>query len=150
VRIALDTNVLVYAEGVSTEERQTAARALIAALAEHELVLPVQAAGELFNVLVRKDGRTPAEARAMVRAWTDALEVVGTGSKTFEAATDLADRRRLQIWDAVILAAAVEATCDLLLSEDLQDGFVWRGVTVANPFKAELHPLLADLLEARG
>ena len=35
----------------------------------------------------------------------------------------------------------------LLLSEDLQDGFTWRGVTVANPFSASPHPLLAGLLE---
>jgi hypothetical protein len=34
----------------------------------------------------------------------------------------------------------------LLLSEDLQDGFTWRGVTVTNPFAAALHPLLAALL----
>ncbi len=37
----------------------------------------------------------------------------------------------------------------MLLSEDMQDGFVYRGVTVANPFAAALHPLLASVLETR-
>jgi hypothetical protein len=36
----------------------------------------------------------------------------------------------------------------LLLSEDLQEGFTWRGVTVTNPFASALHPLLAALLTA--
>ena len=38
--------------------------------------------------------------------------------------------------------------CRLLLSEDLQEGFTWRGVTVVNPFAPTLHPVLAALLTA--
>ena len=34
----------------------------------------------------------------------------------------------------------------MLLSGDMQDGFVWRGVTVVNPFAATPHPMLVDLL----
>jgi predicted nucleic acid-binding protein len=45
-----------------------------------------------------------------------------------------------------MLAVAAEGSCRLLLSEDLQDGFSWRGVTVANPFAAVRHPLLAAML----
>ena len=41
-----------------------------------------------------------------------------------------------------MLSAAGEARCRLLLSEDLQEGFTWGGVTVANPFAATPHPLL--------
>jgi predicted nucleic acid-binding protein len=46
----------------------------------------------------------------------------------------------------VVLAASAEAECRLLLSEDLQEGFTWRGVAVTNPFAATLHPMLAALL----
>ena len=49
-------------------------------------------------------------------------------------------------WDAVILSAAADASCRLLLSGDLQDGFTWSGVTVANPFAKRPHPLLTALL----
>jgi predicted nucleic acid-binding protein len=41
----------------------------------------------------------------------------------------------------------VEADCRLLLSEDMQDGFIWHGVTIANPFAHPRHPLLEGLLE---
>jgi predicted nucleic acid-binding protein len=53
----------------------------------------------------------------------------------------------LRIWDAVILAAAASAGCRLLLSEDMQEGFTWNGVTVTNPFSAKKHRLLEELLE---
>ena len=58
---------------------------------------------------------------------------------------DLACDHGLTIWDSVVLAASAEAECRLLLSEDLQEGFTWRGVTVTNPFAPTLHPLLAAL-----
>ncbi|KAA2237899.1 PIN domain-containing protein [Salinarimonas soli] len=67
----------------------------------------------------------------------------------FDDAMHLAGSHGLQIWDAVILATAAGAGCALLLSEDMQDGFVWRGVTIANPFAATVHPLLADRLKGR-
>ena len=63
-------------------------------------------------------------------------------------ATDLASDHGLMIWDSVVLAASAEAECRLLLSEDLQERFTWRGVTVTNPFAPTLHPLLAALLAA--
>jgi hypothetical protein len=46
---------------------------------------------------------------------------------------DLATDHQLGIWDAVILAAASQSGCRLLLFEDLQHGFSWGGLTVVNP-----------------
>jgi predicted nucleic acid-binding protein len=59
---------------------------------------------------------------------------------------DLAHSHRCSMWDAIILAAAAEAGCRLLLSEDMQDGFTWNGVTIADPFSETPHPLLAAML----
>jgi predicted nucleic acid-binding protein len=64
------------------------------------------------------------------------------------AAADLATNHRLGIWDAVVLSAAAEAGCRLLLSEDMQDGFTWKGITVTNPFSTLRHELLVALLDS--
>ena len=61
LRLALDTNVLAYAEGVNGPERQEHARRLIQRLPSDIVVVPVQALGELFHVLVRKAGRSRAD-----------------------------------------------------------------------------------------
>ena len=147
MRIALDTNVLVYAAGVNGSERQRAAIELLGKLPESETFLPVQVLGELFRVLVRKAKISPQLARTTILRFRDTYPAIETSSSVFLSATDLAVDHKIGIWDSVILAAAAEAGCRLLLSEDLQDGFSWSGVTVANPFAAIVHPLLAEALE---
>ena len=145
---AFDTNILVYAEGVNGPERADCANALLEVLAPVETFLAVQTLGELFAVLVRKDRCSPSEAEARIEPWRRNYGVVSTSRSLFESATALAARSGYQIWDAIILAAAAEAECALLLSEDMQDGFVYRGVTVANPFAERIHPLLASLMDS--
>ena len=103
------------------------------ARAQGAIVLPAQTLGELFNVLVRKVNRRPARAREAVLSWCDAYAVVETPAAVIVNATDLATDHGLAIWDSVVPAASAEAECRLLLSEDLQEGFTWRGVTVTNP-----------------
>jgi len=146
VRVALDTNVLAYAEGVNGPAMKESATDLVHRLPAGSAVLPVQTLGELFNVLVRKAGRSPANAQTAILTWMDASPVVDTSREAIIVATDLATNHRLGIWDAVILAASSQAGCRLLLSEDLQDGFTWSGLTVTNPFSSSPHALLAALL----
>lgn len=144
---ACDTNVLAYAEGTNGAAMKRRALDLLGRLPSESMLIPVQALGELFNVLVRKAGRHPADARASILAWQDAYLTVPTSPAVMARAVDLATDHRLSIWDAVILSAAADAGCRLLLSEGLQDGFTWSGVTVVNPFAAKPHALLESLLE---
>jgi predicted nucleic acid-binding protein len=146
MRVALDTNVLAYAEGVKGAAKKRAALEIIGKLPRGSTFLPVQVLGELFHVLVRKAGRSPERARAAILSWQDVFPLIETSPAVMLAATDLATHHRLGIWDAVILCAAAVAGCRLLLSEDLQEGFTWNGVTVTNPFSPEKHELLAGLL----
>jgi len=146
MRIALDTNILAYAEGANGVAMRDQALELIQRLPQGAIVLPVQTLGELFHVLLRKVRRRPAQSRAAVLSWCDSYSTVETSATVMLGATDLACDHGLTIWDSVVLAASAEAKCRLLLSEDLQEGFTWRGVTVTNPFAPALHPLLQSLL----
>lgn len=147
MRVALDTNVLVYAEGVNGALRGDMAVEFVKKLDDSNTFLPVQVLGELFHVLVRKAGMAPAQARTIIGRWQNTFPLIETSPAVLLAAIDLAVDHRLSIWDAVILSAAAEAQCRLLLSEDMQEGFTWSGVTVANPFAAKKHELLARLFE---
>ncbi len=120
--IALDTNILAYAEGVSGHAMKESAIALIQKLSPAATVLPVQTLGELFHVLTRKAGRSPADARAAILSWRDTFPAIETSPAVMFAATDLATDHRFGIWDAVIVCAAAAAGCRLLLSEDMQHG----------------------------
>lgn len=146
MRVAVDTNVLAYAEGINDPVKREQAIDLLRRLSRQGTIIPVQVLGELFNVLVRKGGRTRAEARGSVLEWSDSFTTADTTAAAMFAATDLAETHRLSIWDSVILSAASKAGCRYLLSEDLQDGFTWGGVTVVNPFDSARHSQLAELL----
>ncbi len=146
MRVALDTNVMAYAEGIGDDRRRRVAMELILKLPSGSAILPIQTLGELFNVLVRKGGRARDAARAAVLKWRDGFPVIETSAAIMLAATDLAVDHHLNIWDCVILSAAAQAGCRLLLSEDFQNGFTWNGVTVTDPFTASLHPLLEALI----
>jgi predicted nucleic acid-binding protein len=149
LKVALDTNVLVYAEGVNGRDRQSAALALLAQVDREQVLLPVQVLEELFHVLSRKSGRSPDVARQVVKAWKDSCETHDTTAETLGRGLDLAVEHGMSTWDAIILAAASEAGCRVLLSEDMKDGFVWGGVTVVNPFATRPSPLLAAILAPR-
>jgi predicted nucleic acid-binding protein len=134
MRVALDTNVLAYAEGVNGEERKETALLILREFAEHELLVPTQALGELFVVLTRKAKRDAAEARNAVLGWSDSFPLIDTTPSVLHEAMELVASHRLAFWDSVMLAAAAQADCRMLLSEDMQHGFTWRGVTIQDPF----------------
>nr|WP_286676410.1 PIN domain-containing protein [Paracidobacterium acidisoli] len=146
----MDTNILAYAEGVngvSDAAKRSAARDLIDRLPSSFFVLPVQVLGELFQILIRKGGHSPADARGKILDWSEAFSVAETSATVLPAAADLVVDHRFSLWDAVILSVAAEAGCSLLLSEDMQDGFVWRGVTIVNPFSSSGHSRLKRLFD---
>jgi predicted nucleic acid-binding protein len=149
ITVALDTNVLAYAEDTNGAAKKKAALEVVEKLSPEATLIPVQALAELFSVLVRKAGRSRASARDAVISWGDSFPLIDTSPEVLLAATELSAAHQLGWWDAVILAAAADAGCRLLLSEDFQEGFTWSGVTVANPFASTRHPLL-DALIARS
>lgn len=145
---AVDTNILVYAESVGDTVRTERASALLHRLGTANIVIPAQVLGELFRVLRVKARLRIEVIRERIGDYTSGVRIAPTQASTIDDAVELSSVHRLQIFDAIILTAAAEACCKLLLSEDMGEGLVWRGTTVANPFAATPHPLLADALRA--
>lgn len=150
MKIALDTNILAYIAGFERSSSDSAkverARVTVEQLVRYnELIVVTQVLGELYNLLT-KGGIARREARDIVGlAESKYLIVAGTRS-CFQDAFDLATDHKLQFWDSLILSTAANAGCALLLSEDMQDGFTVRGMTIANPFLETAQPALGRLL----
>ncbi|MDO6414163.1 PIN domain-containing protein [Sphingomonas sp. BIUV-7] len=149
-RIAFDTNVLAYLAGVDRHPddgaKIDASRTLLKRLRGRAvLVAPLQVLGELFVVLTRS-GATRDEARDTVLRMTEAFGTADSNASAFLSALDLAAAHKFQFWDALICNAAAEASCGLLLSEDMSLGFAWRGVIIVNPFAPEPDARLTSLL----
>jgi predicted nucleic acid-binding protein len=129
VRVFLDTNIIVYAQQL--DAKGDAARKLLA----DGGVVSVQVLNEFASVSHRKLGRTwpeIAEAINDVIAVTDAP--VALSLDLHMSARTLAEKDGLSFYDALIVAAALEAGCEALFSEDLQHGRRFGGLAVRNPF----------------
>ena len=145
MRVAFDTNILAYAEGIGDAAHRDNTMSLIERIPQENVLLPAQALGELYRVLAGKAKRPPDSARNTILQWADSFETVDSTWTAFQSAFDLAVDHQLSLWDALILSVAAENRCRILLSEDLQHGFTWRGVTVINPYRIPSHPLLSSL-----
>jgi predicted nucleic acid-binding protein len=150
MRVAIAANLLACAESVNGLQSRQGAPDILRRLPTPATIIPVQALGKLYTVLVRKAGRSGEEARTSVAAWATIYATANTTRSALAAATELATANRSGIWDSLILAAAAENGCGLLLSEDPQDGFAWSGLRVVNPFSVPRFPLLEALLEDRA
>lgn len=125
-----DTNVLVYAF-LSTDPRHGTARTLAAGGG----VFSVQVANEFVDVARRKmrwEWQDVVAMLAAFRAWFGTP--VPLTHETHVLALEVARRRGLRIYDALVLSAAKQAGCRILYTEDLQDGQTIEGVLVRNPF----------------
>jgi len=145
VRVAFDTNVLLYAYLDPTSDKGEIADRLISRLLS-AAVIPVQVMGETLNVVRRKAPERMAFVRAELTALARVCPTPPTTLDDLLAGERIADRFRLQFWDAVIWAVAVEAGTDLFLTEDLQDGFQAQGVRALNPFASANRAEMALLL----
>ncbi|MDB5397422.1 MAG: VapC toxin family domain ribonuclease, partial [Rhodospirillales bacterium] len=96
---------------------------LIRRVPQEAVIVPLQVLGELSRLLVRKGGNSRSDAQDALLSWRDRFSGVESSPEVMPAAVDLATDHQLGTWDAVILSAASQAGCRLLLSEDLQEGF---------------------------
>ncbi|WP_298259470.1 PIN domain-containing protein [Bradyrhizobium sp.] len=125
-----DTNILVYAQqpGMNGDR----ARALFAGGGK----LSVQVLNEFTAVSRRKQAK---DWREIAEAISDVLTLVDPPlTLTLDLHTSarlLAEENRLSVYDALIVAAAIEAECDTLFTEDLQHGRKFGDLTIVNPFK---------------
>lgn len=128
----LDTNVLLYQ--ISTDPRK-AARA--EDLLREGGTISVQVLNELANVARRKMGLGWAEVRSLIETVRALLDVVPLDTSIHEMGLHLCERYGFAIYDGMIVAAAIQSGCDVLWSEDMQDGLrVENCLTIRNPFVA--------------
>lgn len=129
----VDTNVVVYAFDTADSQKQQAAIAVLES--DRRLVVSTQVLLEAWWVLTRRLAVPLAEGQAVVVIdELCRLPVVTTDVEMVRQAIDTSRRFRIAVWDAMIIEAARSAGCDSVLSEDLQPGQDFDGISIENPF----------------
>lgn len=126
----LDSNILVYA--YSNDPRSGVAKAICA----QPHIISVQSLNEFANVSRRKLHIGWDDIVLRLVTIVDLAEtVIPLTFELHQNAIALADRYKLQLYDCLIIAAAIGAGCDTLYSEDMQHGLLIEDyLIVRNPF----------------
>jgi predicted nucleic acid-binding protein len=132
--VSLDTNVFVYAADDDEPAKQRVARELLGRLASRDAPVALQVVGEVQNALRRALGMPVHLASQQARNIFTAFGSFPYDAACVDQALAQSAAGRLSYWDALLLAACDRAGVEVLLSEDMQDGFVFGRVQVINPF----------------
>lgn len=125
-----DTNVLAYLASSDAAKADQAEMALASGGS-----ISVQVLNELANVARRRMGMPWSELRAFLAAIRGVLTVRPLTLETHETGLALSERYGFSIYDSMIVAAAIEAGCDTLWSEDMQHGMLLaEGLRIVSPF----------------
>jgi predicted nucleic acid-binding protein len=126
-----DTNILLYLASADAAKAELA-ESLIATGG----VISVQVLNEIANVARRKMQLSWDETHWFLSLVRGLLRVEPLTTETHESGLALAERYSLSIYDAMIAAAALQAACDTLWSEDMQHGVLLEGrLRITNPFR---------------
>lgn len=133
-RFSLDANVLVYAADGRAGHRHARALHILVSAARRDCVLTLQALGEFFHAATRKRIVPRHDAAAQVRDLLAIFRTAAADVEAFRTALEGAERGTRSFCDGVLIATIARAGCDFLLSEDMQDGSHFGGVTILDPF----------------
>ncbi len=126
----IDTSVLLYLLSANTTKADR-----VEELLSQPGMISVQVLNEFASVATRKLSLTFRETREILGTVRKVCRVEELNAETHDRGLDVAERYRLSVYDAMIVAAALQAGCRTLYSEDLQHRQVInRQLTVMNPF----------------
>ena len=138
VEYFLDTNLFIYQLEATDERKRTIADAIIrTGVDTANAGISFQVVQECLNTILRK-AEVPLDidgARSYLDTVLEPLMCVPATAALYHRALDVKSRYGFAFFDALIVAAALQAGCSRLYSEDLQDGQKIEQLVIENPFK---------------
>ena len=133
----IDTNIFVYSFDEQQPEKQERSNAIIQeALEMGTGIISTQVIQEFLNVAIQKFAvpMKLEDSRAYLRLVLNPLCQVYPDLSLYETCLAIISETNYSFYDSLILAAAIESDCDVLYSEDLQDGQMVRNLRIVNPY----------------
>ena len=132
----VDTNVFVYAYDHKADEKHQRAQDILRDLwANRNGCVCIQILQEFYVTVTRKiPNPLTSDATAQIISDLATWTVHSPTSTDVLNAIEIQQRHQLSFWDAMVINSAIQLGCDILWSEDLNDGQFYDGVRVSNPF----------------
>jgi predicted nucleic acid-binding protein len=131
----LDSNVILYVFVPGDRHKQLIAEGVIQEALESDASISFQVVQEVLNRVTRQDVQEPRlEAELILNNILLPMWKVMPSENLYRRALATQTRHRYSFYDSLIIAAALEAGCTRLYSEDLQHGQRIETLTITNPF----------------
>ncbi|MGK6353173.1 PIN domain-containing protein [Parapedobacter sp. DT-150] len=128
---AVDTNVLIYLHDLSAPEKRAIANGLLADTPK----IPSQVVSEYLNTCRRILDLSKDQLLKQSSGLLAGCDIIPVLPDTLAYAAELVLRYKFQLFDSVIVAAAIGGKCEVLYSEDMQHKLlVDKSITIINPF----------------
>jgi|SRR5450631_67387 len=137
-RFFLDTNIFVYSFDITAPAKAKRALQLIQMGVDTQRgIISFQVVQEFFGVAIRRFAQplSLAEAEQYLGTVLRPMLAIHSSAALYLDALRLHMAHHLSWFDSLIVAAAIEGRCDVLFSEDLQQGRKIDGLRIENPFK---------------
>lgn len=138
VEYFFDTNVFVYQlERLDTRKAAIAERLIRHGIASGAACISTQVVQECLNTAIRKAEikLTRIEMEKYLQSVLAPLLRVRPSLRLYRSSLEIQSRYQFSFYDSLIVAAALEAGCKTLYSEDLQHGQQLEGLTIVDPFR---------------
>lgn len=134
-KVFFDSNILVYLQDSKDMTKQAIARNLFM---NHTLdgtaTISTQVLQEFYNVVANKLKQDKTIVKQCIHIFHKNIETVQITPILIENAIDISSKTQFLFWDLLILSAAIESKCNILYTEDLNNGQIVEGVKIVNPF----------------
>lgn len=126
----LDSNILIYAIGPEQTKKDQA----IALLREKTICISTQVLAECANVCLKKLHFTTHQISEFFIDLIEQISIVQINTELLNQALNIHQRYQYSYYDSLVIAAALSAKCNILISEDFQHGHEIEGLIIINPF----------------
>jgi len=131
-RIALDTNILLY---LHDSDQQSLKKNTAEELVASNPIVSTQVISEYLNVCHKRFKLTKLDALAALMEWLPFSGVANVSDSTYSNAVNLIKKYDFQLFDSIVIAAAIEANCTILYTEDMHHNLlVENRLQIINPF----------------
>jgi len=131
-KVAIDTNIMLYALDEFYPEKQKIAINIIA----DKPSFCSQSLSEFTNVCLRKWKFPKSKVAELIKTYLQQCSYIPVSESMMIGAVDIMNNYDLQLFDSIIVSSAIEIGCSILYSEDMSDGqIIEKSLKIVNPFK---------------
>ncbi|MEM1408873.1 MAG: PIN domain-containing protein [Bacteroidota bacterium] len=135
----IDTNILLYLFSDTESDKRNKVKTFLKSISPQNTVTwSTQVIQEFYQVMTSKFGKDPQKVKSIVRQFS-AFELNVNNLGTIEQAIDIQTLHKFSFWDSLVISAALQTHCTVLLTEDLNHGQKVDGVLIHNPLKEKMN-----------